>query len=184
MQDVDGVADIKALAAPRRPASLGIDGESRRLRLSPEPLVRIRRHDRRGWDLPKWEAVGPEKSQLTVGLTLDPEALLVDRTVVIATEQGEVRQGGGPSVRPVADVMALGESGAAAGEAAATVAVVESAAQCGRDGAGPGPDLDDVTVGLVAHDHATGVAGQTLGRFRGNARAVLVGCTPKVRHGN
>jgi hypothetical protein len=65
----------------------------------------------------------------------------------------------------VADVVALADGYAAAREGAAAVPVLERAPQRRRDGAGTGPDLDDVAVGVVPHDDAAGVAGQALGRF-------------------
>jgi len=49
----------------------------------------------------------------------------VDRAVVPATEQGEIRQRGGTALRPVTNVMALSEADPTAREAAAAVAVVE-----------------------------------------------------------
>ena len=47
--------------------------------------------------------------QLSTGVTLDRVSLLVDGAVVSTTEQGEIRERRGASVRPVADVMTLAE---------------------------------------------------------------------------
>ena len=74
---------------------------------------------------------------------------------------------------PVTDVMALAEANAAAGEAAAVVSVVERPPYRRGDRPGPGTDLDDMAVVAVSHHHPARVARDALGRFRGNARAVL-----------
>ena len=79
----------------------------------------------------------------------------------------------GPPVRPVADVMALTEAYAAAGEATAAVSVLQRSAECGRDRPCAGTDLQQLAVGVVAHDHPAGVAGQALGRSSWNAYAVF-----------
>jgi len=63
--------------------------------------------------------------ELAVRLSLQLVALLVDRAVVPATEQGEIRQRGGTALRPVTNVMPLPEPHATAREAAAAVAVME-----------------------------------------------------------
>jgi hypothetical protein len=54
-------------------------------------------------------AIRSPEPELSIGLSLDLVAFLVDRAVVPATEQREVRERGGPAVRPVTDVMALTE---------------------------------------------------------------------------
>jgi hypothetical protein len=63
--------------------------------------------------------------ELAVGLALDLESLLVDRAVMLATEQREIRKRGRPALGPVTDVVALAEANAATGEAAAFVTVLE-----------------------------------------------------------
>ena len=69
--------------------------------------------------------------------------------------------------------MPLGEADAAAREAAAPVPMEERPPQGGRNGAGPGPDLDHAARLVMAHHHPARVARQAPRRFRGNARAVL-----------
>jgi len=69
--------------------------------------------------------VRAQEPKLAVGLSIKPVALLMDRAVVPATEQREVRERGRAPVRPVAEVMPLPEPHATAREAAATVAVME-----------------------------------------------------------
>src|SRR5437016_3368046 len=93
--------------------------------------------------------------------------------MVPATEQGQIRERGGPAVGPVANVMALPEADSAARETTAAVSVMQRAPERWRNRAGPGRHLDDSTVDTVLHHHAARVARQALRRFRGNARAVL-----------
>ena len=128
---------------------------------------RGRRH--RGQEPP----VGAPEAQLAVGLSIHLVALLVDRAVVAATEQREVRERGGAAVGPVAEVVPLAEREPAAGEAAAPVPVLERPPQRRGDGPGAGADLDDLAVRGVAHHHPARVAPEAAGRFRGNACAVL-----------
>ena len=69
--------------------------------------------------------------------------------------------------------MPLGEAKATAREAAALIPMVERSSQGGGNRPGPGPDLRQTSLLVMAHHHPAGVAGQPLGRLRGNARAVL-----------
>jgi len=82
--------------------------------------------------------------------------------------------------------MALTEADAAAGEATATVAMVERAADRRRNRTRTRAHFDHLAVRIVAHDHAARVAGQAAGRFRRNARAVfqhrLAGCFDVGEH--
>jgi len=86
---------------------------------------RIARYFRRTRDLAQKPAVRATEPQLAVGPSIELVAFLVNGAVVPATEQGEIRKRGGPSLGPVTDVMALAESHPAAREAAAAVSVVE-----------------------------------------------------------
>jgi len=139
----------------------------------PQGLSRISRHRGRRRDLGQGPAVRPPEAERTVGLALDLIALLVHRTVMPATEQGEVRQRGRAAPCPVAEVMPLAERDPAAREAAAPVPVVERAPQRRRDRPRPGPDFQEAPVRVVAHHHPAGVARQAPRRFRGNVRPVL-----------
>ena len=69
--------------------------------------------------------------------------------------------------------MALPDADTTAREAAAAVAVMQGAANGGRNRPGAGADLHDPTVGIVSYHDPASVAGQTLGRARGNARTVF-----------
>jgi hypothetical protein len=69
--------------------------------------------------------------------------------------------------------MSLGDADSAAREATAAVSAVERSSDCRGDRPGPGADLDQPAVGILAHHHAARIAGETLGRLRGNAGAVF-----------
>jgi hypothetical protein len=60
-------------------------------------------------------------------MTIDLVALLVNRAVMPATEQREIRQRGRAPLRPVTDVMPLPEPDSAARETTAAVSVEERA---------------------------------------------------------
>jgi hypothetical protein len=111
--DRAGVRRGRGRSRPRR-RSRGQDGEGRRRRLRHRP------------------AVGPPEAEDAVGAALGLEAVLVDGPVVVAAEEGQVRQRGGAAARPVPEVVALREARPAPGEAAAAVAVQE------RPGSGSG----------------------------------------------
>jgi hypothetical protein len=138
-----------------------------------EDFHRIDRHFGRRRNLWQKPAVGTAEPKRAVRLSIELVTLLVDRAVVPATEQGEVRQRGGASLGPVTDVMALAEPDSAAREAAAAVAMVERPADRRGNRPGPGIDLHDPAVRAVSHHHSAGVAGQALGRSSWNACAVL-----------
>ncbi|MEK7444133.1 MAG: hypothetical protein AABZ70_04690 [candidate division NC10 bacterium] len=76
-------------------------------------------------------------------------------------------------MRPVAEMVPLAIAHAAAGETAAAVPMVKRSPQGGGNRPGPGTDLQQAPIVIVAHHHPACVATQALGRFRGNARAVL-----------
>ena len=76
-------------------------------------------------DLGENPPVRAAEPKLAVGLSIKPVALFMDRAVVPATEQGEIRERRGAPLGPVTDVMALAEPNAATRKTAAAVAVVE-----------------------------------------------------------
>ena len=63
--------------------------------------------------------------ELAVGTSFHLEAVLVHRAVVTAAQRGEVGQRRRPAAGPVPNVVALRETAAAAGEATATVSVIQ-----------------------------------------------------------
>ena len=113
-------------------------------------------------DLGQKPAVRAAEPKLSVRLSVELVALLVNGAVVPATEQGEIRERGGASLGPVTDVMALSEADPAAGEAAAAVSVMERPPECRRDRPGPGTDFHNAAVPAVLHHHPARVARQTL----------------------
>jgi len=75
--------------------------------------------------LRQWPAVRSPEAEVSIGLSLHLISLFVHRAVMPATQQREIRQHGGASVGPMANVMALTERYCAAGEAAASVPVLK-----------------------------------------------------------
>jgi hypothetical protein len=120
----------------------------------------------------RWPADARHRSR-AVCLSINSEPLLVDGSVMPATQQRQVREGRGATVRPVTEVMPLPERQSAAWEATGSIARVERSPQRGRNRARPGPDFDNAPVWIVPHHHPARVARQAVGRFRGNAHALL-----------
>ena len=125
MQDVDRVAHIQALPQPTRHRGPRVQHEPQGVVPRSDDLHGIARHMRRRRHLGQKPAVRPSEPKLAIGLSLDLESLLVDRTVMSIAEQGKVGKRGGASLRPVTDVMALAEADATAREATAAVPVVK-----------------------------------------------------------
>jgi hypothetical protein len=173
MQDVDRPAEIQPFPQPERARRPRMELKPLRLVLHPEGLDDIGGHC--GWrrDIGKRSAVRAPEPERSVGLSIDLIALLVDRAVMPATEQGQVRERGGAAARPVAEVMALAEREPAAREATGPVSMVKGAPQGRGNRPRPGADLHEAPVLVVAHDHAAGVARQALGRFRGTPHVAI-----------
>ena len=170
VQDVDRPAHVEALAQPAR--------ASRSVRVSRSPLRLVLRPERPHGSLGhvgergtsgRGRPSGRRNASAPSGLSLDLVALLVDGAVVPATEQARFESVVGPPW-PSGGCDGPGRTHAAAREAAAAVPMMERAPQRRRNRAGPGPDLHDAAVGVVAHDHPARVARQAARRFRGNAR--------------
>jgi hypothetical protein len=86
-----------------------VQGKASRLVLRPQRLHGIADHLRTRRDIGQRPAVRATESKLAVRLSIDLVTLLVDGSVVPATEQGEIREHRGASVGPVANVMPLAE---------------------------------------------------------------------------
>jgi hypothetical protein len=125
MQDVDGVAHVQALPQPARDRRARAQDKPLRIVPRSQDLDGIAGHLGKRRNLGQQPAVRPAETKLAVGVSIDLVALFMDRAVMPATEQGEIREGGRASLGPVADVMALADPDSAAREAAAPVAVVE-----------------------------------------------------------
>ena len=127
MQDADRPADVQSLSQPSRHGRPSVKVEP--LRFMPRSQyvdgISWQRNPRR--NLGKKSPVRTAESQLSVGVSLDLVALFMNRAVMPTTEDSEIRQCGGATVRPMTDVVPLAEPRAAAGEAAAAIAMVERA---------------------------------------------------------
>src|SRR5947207_15433975 len=116
MQDVDRPAHVQALPQPTRGGSPRVQDKFLLIVRRPQDLHGIVRHLDRRRDLGQRPAVRAAERKLTVGLSIDLVALFVNRAVVPATEQGEIRERGGAPLGPVTDVMPLPEPDPAARE--------------------------------------------------------------------
>jgi hypothetical protein len=112
----------------------------------------------------------------------------VDGAVMAPTEHREIRERGGPALRPVANVVALPERHVAAGKATAAVAVVQRPSQGRRNRPCPRADFDSAAVRIVSHHHPACVARQPPRRFCGDVGAALehglAGCLRIREHGH
>jgi hypothetical protein len=98
-----------------------VDAEPLRLVPRPEGLDGIGGYRTGRRHLGQEPPVRAPKPELAVLLSIHLVALLMDRAVMAATEQREVRERGRASLRPVTDVMPLAEREPAAGKAATPV---------------------------------------------------------------
>jgi hypothetical protein len=139
VQHIDRPPDIQTLPEPARARCARMESESLGLVSRAQRLDRIAGHRDRRRDFGQGAAVGPPEVKCAVGLSIELKALLVDRAVVAATQQGEIGERGGAALGPVTDVMSLPERESAAREAAAAVPVMKRAPQRRGNGAGCGP---------------------------------------------
>ena len=70
-------------------------------------------------------SVRSPEPQLAVGLSLHLISLLVHSAVMAPAQHREIRERGGPALRPVAEVMPLAERHATAREPAAAIAMAQ-----------------------------------------------------------
>ena len=75
-----------------------------------------------------WSAIRPPKPQLAVRASIDLEALLMYRAVVSPTQEHQIRERRGTTLRPVMEVVTLPKTHATPREATAAVAVMQRAA--------------------------------------------------------
>jgi hypothetical protein len=85
--------------------------------------------------------IGPSELERAVWVSIDLVALLVDRAVMPATEQGEVRKRGRAPLRPVTEMMPLGRASVAARKPTTSVPSVKRSAQRRRNRPCPGTDF-------------------------------------------
>lgn len=89
--------------------------------------------------------------------------------VVTTTEIHEIVELRLAAVGPVGDVVCVAVAQAAAGEAAAPVAMIQRATHGGGNGAGSPADAEHIALRIVRHDYTARIAGEPPRRFRGNA---------------
>jgi len=102
-----------------------MQAKSLRLVSRSKDLHGIAAHLRSRRDLGQEPPVRTAELKLAVRMSFELVALLVDGAMVATAEQREIRQRGRAALRPVTDVMTLPDANSAAGEAAATVAMVQ-----------------------------------------------------------
>lgn len=125
MENIHRVAHVQSLAEPSPGSRVCVEHEPFRFVSRPDRVRGISRNLGRRRDGGNRPAAGMPELQVAVRLTLDLVASFVDRAVVPATQQGQVRLRRGATLGPVMYVVALPEPRAAAGEATALVAVLE-----------------------------------------------------------
>src|SRR4030095_15740269 len=129
MEHVDRIANVETLAQPGGSGGPWAHRDAGRI------VVNLQRARGIGWRRRRTRYIGHDptiraaKSQLTVRHALDAIAFLVDRAVMTAAEQHQIRQCRRAAVGPVTDVMRLAEAPVAAREATAAVAIEERASQ-------------------------------------------------------
>jgi len=124
MQDIDRVDDVQSLALPTWSSRVCVQAESLGFVQCAQEL-----HGRIGilW---RWRnvrqdpPVRPAELKLAVWQSLTLVAFLMNGAVVATAQEREVGEDGGPTVRPVANMMPLAEPHEAAGEPAAAVSML------------------------------------------------------------
>jgi hypothetical protein len=109
VQDVDRIANIQPFTQPTRTRCSGVDVEASGHVLRLEGTYGVIGHRRRNRNIGKQSPIGPPELQRAGSVSIDPKTLLVDSAMMAATQQREVRERRRPSLRPVANVMALAE---------------------------------------------------------------------------
>src|SRR6266404_3836735 len=109
MQDIDRPAEIEALAEPARARRARVQAEPLNIVLGSKDLDRMFGHCRRRRDIWQDTPVWTPELKRVVGLSIDPIALLVDRAVVPATQQREIRERRRAAFGPVTHVKPLAE---------------------------------------------------------------------------
>jgi len=128
MQDVDGPPHVQSLPEPTRTPRPCVDSQALRVVTRAEGRNGVLGDRCRRRYVGKRASVRPPELERPVGQPRNLITLLVHRSVMPAAEQREVRERGRAPVRPVAEMMPLGEAQAASREAAALVPMVEGTA--------------------------------------------------------
>jgi hypothetical protein len=82
-----------------------------------------------------------------------------------AAEEEAVVEARGPTIGPVADMMAIGEAAPAPREAAPPIPGLQGAAERRGDGPGPTPHVQDAAVPILHHPDEPRVAAEAPGTF-------------------
>ena len=128
MQDVDRITNIEAFPQPACAGRARVDAQPLRGMTGPEDVRRIGGHRGRHRHVGYGSPARPTELQRAIELSIDLVALLMDGAVMAPAQHREVRQRGGPALRPVPDVMTLAKRKTAAWEAAASISIVERSA--------------------------------------------------------
>jgi hypothetical protein len=124
MQDVDRVSDVETLPEPSGRTAV---------RANRDTFLIVPCSQHAGgmvWDsggdrhFGKNLTIRTAEAQLAVRLAIDSIAFLVNRPMMPATQERQVRQRGRASLSPMTDVMALSESHVATGKPATAVSVM------------------------------------------------------------
>ena len=109
VQDVDRIADIQAISRPARHCRPRVKVEPLSVVHREQRVDGIARHRDERRNVRQWPAVRSPEAELSISLPFHLITLFVHRAVMPATQQREIRQRGGASVGPMANVMALTE---------------------------------------------------------------------------
>jgi len=119
-------------------------------------------------------AVGAREVPPACPVGRDGKAALVDKAVVVTTQQHEVIEFGFAPVGPVDDVVSVDEAlPGASREAAAAIAPAEPPDNGWGDGAGAAADVEHIPRRVLGHDDEAGVAGETPRRRFSDGRAAI-----------
>jgi hypothetical protein len=121
VQNVDRPAQIQTFSGPVGMGRVRTELKPLRDVTDPEHRDRIPLAPGRCRHLREEAAIGPPELERPVGPTRRLIALLVHRPVMPAAEQRQIRERGGAALRPVVEMVSLGDAHAATREATAPV---------------------------------------------------------------
>src|SRR4030095_2271653 len=116
MQHVDGVSDVEPRSLPSWSCGPWTHDDPGLLVVRLDSSDRVGRSFRRARHIGYHTTIRAAEARLTIWLSIDLIALLVDGAVMAATEQDEVRERRGAALSPVADVVSLTKTAVAARE--------------------------------------------------------------------
>ena len=143
---LDGPWDIPVRFPPRR-STQGVRRDAPLAVPTHQRLDWIRRELRQWWCLEQRLSLRCEEHDLPVAVATDLVATLVDPAMMAATQEQRIVQLGLSAVRPVHDVVGVGEAEPTAWEATPTVSDVERTAERRRNRAGLATHVEHGAVG-------------------------------------